>query len=90
MATFPTITMSGGGPQLWINSGGGITNHEAFAFTLQGAPPNVGALITNVSVFDNTNYVANQTSYGILLSAVDQDLNQSAATITGNFESNGV
>ncbi|HXW69918.1 MAG TPA: hypothetical protein VEK34_00490 [Methylocella sp.] len=90
MATFPTITQSGGGPQLWINSGGNITNHEVFAFTLQNAPPNVGALISNVSVFRNTNFVANATSYGIDLSAVDQFLNHSTATITGNFESNGV
>ena len=90
MATFPTITMSGGGPQEWINSGGNITNHEAFAFTLQSAPANGGALISNVSVFLNTDYVAGQTSYGILLSAVDENLNASTATITGNFESNGV
>ncbi|MGH7153214.1 MAG: hypothetical protein ACREF3_04735, partial [Acetobacteraceae bacterium] len=54
------------------------------------APANVGALITNVSVFLNTDYVAAQTSYGILLSAVDENLNPSTATITGNFESNGV
>ena len=51
MATFPTITQSGPGPQLWINSGGNITNHEAFAFTLQQAPPNIGALISDVTVF---------------------------------------
>lgn len=90
MATFPTITMSGGGPLEWINWGGNITNHEAFAFTLRSAPANVGALITKVSVFLNTDYVAAQTSYAILLSAVDENLNPSTATITGNFESNGV
>ena len=90
MATFPTITQSGGGPDLWINSGGNITDHEVFAFTLQSAPPNVGALISDVSVFRNTDYVAGRTSYGIKLSAVDQNLNHSTATLTGNFESNGV
>jgi hypothetical protein len=90
MATFPTITQSGPGPQFWVNSGGGITNHEAFAFTLQSADPNVGALISNVTVYLNTDYVAGQTSYGIDLAAVDQNLNPLSATITGNFESNGV
>ncbi len=90
MAKFPTITQSGPGPQLWINSGGGITNHEAFAFTLQSADPNVGALISDVTVYLNTDYVGGQTSYGINLAAVDQNLNPLSATITGNFESNGV
>lgn len=90
MATFPTITQSGPGPQLWINSGGGITNHEAFAFTLQSASPNVGALISNVTVFLNTDFVAGQTSYEIELTGVDQFLNPLDTTITGNFESNGV
>jgi hypothetical protein len=90
MATFPTITQSGAGPQTWVNSGGKITNHEAFAFTLQSADPNIGALISNVSVFLNTNSVAAQTSYEIDLTAVDDFLKQTTATITGNFESNEV
>jgi hypothetical protein len=71
-------------------AGGKITNHEAFAFTLQSAPPNIGALISNVSVFLNTDFVAAQTSYEIDLTAVDQFLKPTAATITGNFESNEV
>ena len=71
--------------------GRGITNHEAFAFTLQSADPNVGALISDVTVYLNTDYVGGQkTSYGINLAAVDQNLNPLSATITGNFESNGV
>jgi hypothetical protein len=90
MATFPTITQSGPGPQMWVNSGGDITNHEVFAFTLQAADPNVGALISDVSVYLNTDFVAGQTSYAINLTAVDQNLNPLDATITGNFESNGV
>lgn len=90
MATFPTITQSGPGPQLWINSGGNITNHEAFAFTLQQAPTNIGALISDVTVFLNTDFVAGQTSYEINLTAVDDFLNPTSETITGNFESNGV
>jgi hypothetical protein len=90
MATFPTITQSGGGPLLWINSGGGITNHEVFAFTLQSTEPNVGALISNVTVYRNTDFVAGQTSYEVNLAAVDEFLNHSTATLTGNFESNGV
>ena len=90
MATFPTITQSGGGPQTWINWGGGITNHEVFAFTLQSTDPNVGALVSSVSVFLNTDFVAGQTSYEMTLAAVDDFLNPSGATLTGNFESNGV
>jgi hypothetical protein len=90
MATFPTITQSGAGPQRWTNSGGSITNHEVFAFTLQNAPANIGALISDVTVFQNTDFVANQTSYEINLTAVDEFLSPSTATITGNFESNGV
>ncbi|MGO8951230.1 MAG: hypothetical protein ACLQUY_26960 [Ktedonobacterales bacterium] len=89
MATFPTITQVGG-PKTWVNSGGRITNHEAFAFTLQSAPPDVGALISNVTVFLNTVFAADTTSYEITLRPVDQNLNPSGATITGNFESNGV
>jgi hypothetical protein len=90
MATFPTITQSGAGPQLWINFGGSITNHEVFAFTLQSTPATVGALISDVTVFLNTDFVANQTSYEINLAAVDEFLNPSTETIIGNFESNGV
>jgi hypothetical protein len=90
MATFPTITQSGPGPQGWFNAGGKITNHEAFAFALQSANPNIGAMISNVSVFLNTNFVAAQTSYEIDLTAVDEFLNPTTETITGNFESNEV
>lgn len=89
MATFPTITQNGGA-QTWISHGGNITNHEAFAFTLKAAPANVGALMVQVAVFRNTVFVANQTSYEILLAVVDQDLNLSNATITGNFDSDQV
>lgn len=90
MATFPTITQSGAGPQRWINWGGNITNHEAFAFTLQSAPPNIGALISDVTVFLNTDKVAGQVSYEINLTAVNEFLHPTTETITGNFESNGV
>jgi len=89
MATFPTLTQSGGS-QAWIASGGGITNHEVFAFTLQVADANVGAFISDVSVYLNTDYVAGQTSYWVNLAVVDQNFSPSNATITGNFDSNGV
>ena len=49
MATWPTITQTGGGN--WVVWGGGITNREAFAFTLQSAEPNVGAFISDITVF---------------------------------------
>ena len=89
MATFPTLTQHGGSLTYFM-SGGNITNHEAFAFTLQDADFGVGALITNVTVFLNTDFVARQTSYEITLTAVDEFLRPSNGTIIGNFESNGV
>ncbi len=88
MATFPTLTQSG--TQSWHVEGGGITTHEVFAFSLQSAPANVGARISDVSVYLNTEFAAAQTSYELTLAAVDQFLNPSTETITGNFESNGV
>lgn len=89
MATFPTFTQTGG-PQTWINWGGGITNHEVFAFTLQSAENDVGALISNVTVYINQDGFPNQTTYNVTLSAVDQFGNPTNQGITGNFESNGV
>jgi hypothetical protein len=50
MATWNTMTQTGG-PQRWQLAGGGITNHEVFAFTLQSAEHNVGALISDVTVY---------------------------------------
>lgn len=94
MATFPTITQTGG-PQRWQNSGGRITNHEAFAFTLQSAEHNVGALISDVTVYVNQdgfggNFPPSDPSYDITLNAVDQFAKPVNQGITGNFESNGV
>jgi hypothetical protein len=93
MATWPTITQSGGGE--WVVWGGGITNHEVFAFTLHRAPENVGALISEVTVFTNNAEAAGQTSYFVNLQAMQFNPQTWALTpanqaITGNFESNGV
>ena len=92
MATFPTITQRGGSVSyFWF--GGNITNHEVFAFTLQFADFGVGALITNVTVFENTDFVAGQTSYEMTLTVVDEFLRplpSGTGFIRGNFESNGV
>lgn len=91
MATWGTITQTGGLD--WIVWGGGITNHEVFAFTLQSSANDVGAYISNVTVFDSNDVAGNQTSYYITLQAMQfqnwalTPVNQS---ITGNFESNGV
>ena len=90
MATFPTITQTGNGPPFWIVSGGSITNHEVFAFTLQNAPANVGARISDVTVLLNTDFAPAKISYEMRLAAVDEFLNPTAEPITGNFESNGV
>jgi hypothetical protein len=80
MATFPTITQNGNTTLTWTNTGGGITNHEVFAFTLQATSPNngTGALISDVTVF------INPTRYNCTLSVVGPQ------AVTGNFESNGV
>ena len=80
MATFPTITQNGNTTITWQNSGGGITNHEVFAFTLQHTSPTngTGALISNVTVF------INPTRYNCTLTV------EGPQAISGNFESNGV
>lgn len=93
MATWNTITLTGG--QDWILWGGGITNHEVFAFTLQSSENNVGAYISNVTVFDSNSVAGNQTSYYVSVQAVQFNPSTWALTpvnegITGNFESNGV
>ncbi|HLX03458.1 MAG TPA: hypothetical protein VKS80_15230 [Trinickia sp.] len=89
MATWQTITQTGG-PLRWFVWGGNITNHEAFAFTLQSAENNVGALISDITVFVRNNDSGGEPSYGITLDAVDQFANRVDQGITGNFESNGV
>jgi hypothetical protein len=80
MATFPTITQNGNTTLTWTNSGGGITNHEVFAFTLQSTSPSngTGVLISNVTVF------INPTRYNCTLTV------EGPQAVTGNFESNGV
>ncbi|HEY6490490.1 MAG: hypothetical protein WCC26_19320 [Terracidiphilus sp.] len=89
MATWQTMTQTGG-PQRWIVWGGNITNHEAFAFTLQSAERNVGALISDVSVYVDQTIAGGEPSYNITLNAVDQSASPVNQGITGNFESNGV
>ncbi len=80
MATFPTITQNGNTTLTWTNSGGGITNHEVFACTLQNTSPSntTGALISNVTVF------INPTRYNCTLAV------KGPQAISFNFESNGV
>lgn len=89
MATWSTMTQNGG-PQRWIVWGGNITNHEAFAFTLQRAERDVGALISDVTVYVDQDTAGGEPSYNITLNAVDQFANPTNQSITGNFESNGV
>jgi hypothetical protein len=89
MATWPTMTQTGG-PQRWAVSGGGITNHEVFAFTLLSAENDVGALISDVTVYVNQDVDHNRTSYNLTLNAVDVFAHSVDRGITGNFESNGV
>jgi hypothetical protein len=89
MATWPTLTQTGG-PIRWTVWGGNITNHEAFAFTLQKSERDVGALISDISVYVNQAGAGGEPSYNITLNAVDQFANPVNQQITGNFESNGV
>ena len=80
MATFPTITLNGNTTTSWTNQGGGITNHEVFAFTLQNTSPanTTGVLLSDVTVF------INPTRYGCTVKVAGPQ------AVTGNFESNGV
>jgi hypothetical protein len=80
MATFPTITQNGNTTLTWTNTGGNITNHEVFAFTLQNTSPSntTGVLISNVTVF------IKPTRYTCTLSV------KGPQAVSGNFESNGV
>jgi hypothetical protein len=80
MATFPTITLNGNTTTTWTNQGGGITNHEVFAFTLQHTSPEntTGVLLSDVTVF------INPTRYNCTVAV------KGPQAVSGNFESNGV
>ena len=80
MATFPTITQNGNTTLNWINSGGGITNHEVFTFTLKTTSPSngTGTMVSNVTTFINPN------RYLCTLSV------RGPQAVAGNFESNGI
>jgi hypothetical protein len=96
MGTWPTLTQTGGGD--WIVYNENITNHEAFAFTLQSSENNIGAYISNITVFTSNDAAPNQTSYFITLQAMrlsknrhgSWSLNPVNESITGHFESHGV
>lgn len=80
MATFPTITQNGSTTLTWINSGGGITNHEVFTFTLQNTSPTngTGTMVSNVTTLINPNrYLCTLTVAG-------------PQAVAGNFESTGI
>jgi hypothetical protein len=92
MATFGDMTQFGGST-VSVVSGQNITNHEAWAFTLEAADFNVGALISDISVFQHNTAFPGSVSYTIRLTVVDQNLNplpQGTGFIMGHFESSGV
>jgi hypothetical protein len=92
MATYAPISQFGGS-QTWVVWDNGITNHEVWTFTLQDADFGVGAVLSEVAVFDRTDFVPDQTSYEITLTVVDEFLNplpQGTGFILGNFESTGI
>jgi hypothetical protein len=80
MGTFQNISQAGNTKLTWTLSGENITNHEAWAFTLENTSPTngTGALISNVTVF------IRPTRYNIDLSVMGPQ------AIWGHFESNGV
>jgi hypothetical protein len=93
MGTWATITQTGSNN--WLVWNENITNHEAFAFTLQSSENNVGAYISNITVFTSNDSAGGEPSYFITLQAMQFDPNTFQITpvdqgITGNFESNGV
>jgi hypothetical protein len=92
MATFPSQSQFGGST-VNVVAGQNITNHEAWAFTLEAADFNVGALISDISVFQRNTAFPDDVSYTIRLTVVDQNLNPlppGTGFILGHFESNGV
>jgi hypothetical protein len=95
MGTFANLSQTGG-PIRWEVSGQNITNHEAWAFTLNSAGFNVGALISDVTVYRSQDPAPfggghiSDPSYNITLTAVDQFANPVNVLIKGHFESDGV
>jgi hypothetical protein len=94
VATWKTISQTGG-PLRWQLWGGNIGDKEVFAFNLQGTEHNVGALISDVTVYTNQDPFDplnpnGEPSYNVTLTAVDQFANPVNLEIRGNFESNGV
>jgi len=65
--------------------------NSRFSSHLQSAENNVGALISDVTVYVSQDvFGATSPSYNLTLSAVDQSFKPVNKGITGNFESNGV
>jgi hypothetical protein len=88
MATWGPVTVAGSGS--WYMSGGGTTNHEAFAFQPQSAAPNSGALLTEVVVYNETTIWGNTPTYLVGVQVVDLNGNPTSDVISGFFNSNGV
>jgi hypothetical protein len=89
MGTFPTISQRGGS-RTYTLGGQNITTHEVWAFTLTDWEQNVGALISNVTVFGSQDVYIPSPSYNITLSVVDPTGNLSNGVVMGNFESTGI
>jgi hypothetical protein len=88
MATTGFVSQTGG-PFTWIVSGGGITNHEVWTFTLEVANTNVGALVSNATVYLVVDGIG-EPAYTVTLTAVDQFGNPTNQNIFGQFESTGI
>lgn len=92
MGTFPSQSQVGG-TSVTVLAGQNITNHEAWAFTLEDGDFNVGALISGIAVYQHNTAFTDEVSYTISLTVVDQNLNplpMGTGFISGHFDSNGV
>jgi hypothetical protein len=98
MATWQTVSTAES--MDFILAGGGITNHEVFAFALQGVMLDVGAQISNVTVFGSTAFYNNQPCYFVTLEPLTFNPDtwklapltpaEAWLAVSGNFESNEV
>jgi hypothetical protein len=88
MATWGPFTITGSGGA-WV-AGGGTTNHEAFAVEPTNAANDVGAELTQVVVFNETDFFGATPTYLVLVQVTDLFGNPTNNTVTVLFNSNGV
>jgi hypothetical protein len=98
MATWQTVTASES--TAFLLSGGGITNHEVFAFAMTTYEANICAQISDVTIFNTYDFGVIPYYYVLLEPLVFSNstgefrpltpAEQAYLGVTGNFESNAV